>query len=588
MKRRTFLAASAAMTVLSKAQSTQSAEAPSASDSSNIFGEAGTIHNDILTGRNLRRSTVIGRHGMVASSQSLASSVGFGILKSGGNAIDAAIAVNAMLGLVEPMNCGVGGDLFAILWVEKEQRLFGLNASGRSPFAWNRDEANKQGYTKTLPLFGPHTWNVPGCVSGWQELQSRFGKLTFKEVLTPAMEYAREGFGMTEIVSTEWAGADTFKDYPNAAATFLRDGKKPQFGQIFRNPDLANTLEMLINGGAEAFYKGDIADRIVRYSKERGGYFSMSDFAEHNAQWVQPITTTYRGYNVWEIPPNGQGLAVLQILNILENFDIGSLKPNSAEHLHLFLEAKKLVFEDRSQYYADMAMADVPLTWLLSKEYAKKRAAQIDLKKANNEYKPGMMDGSSDTVYLCAADDEGNMISLIQSLYHGFGSREVPTGLGFAIQNRGRSFSLDPNHRNTLEPHKRPFHTIIPGFLTKDDKPVGPFGVMGGDFQPQGHSQVVMNRVDFGFSVQQAGEQPRAEHNGSTSPFGDEKLGGGTIGLEAGIGEDVKKQLEEWGHKVAKYGTERYGGYQAIWREENPRRYFAGSDPRKDGGAIGW
>ncbi|MBN2326144.1 MAG: gamma-glutamyltransferase family protein [Candidatus Omnitrophica bacterium] len=554
-----------------------------------IAGSPASIDAGRLRGRNRDRSTLACRRGVCATSQPLAALAGVDVLKSGGNAIDAAVAMSAMMGVVEPMSCGPGGDLFAIVWIEKDKKLYGLNASGRSPFEWNLERARSRGYTDSLPELGPHTWSVPGCVSGWDALQKRFGKLTFKDVLSPAAQYAMEGFVVTEIIGGYFRGSDeSFREFPNAAQTYLKDGKPPKYGQVFANPDMARFYETLIRGGADEFYRGEIAERIVNYSKERGGYFTLRDFEEHSADWVEPACANYRGCDVWEIPPNGQGIAALQMLNMLGEFDIGALTPNSAEHLHLFIEAKKLAFEDRAVYYADMEHADVPLEWLISKEYGRERAKLIDPKRAAVNVKPGELDGSRDTIYLCAADGEGNMVSLIQSIYWGFGSREVPTGLGFCLQNRGRAFNLDPRHRNALEPHKRPFHTIIPGFLTREGRPKCAFGVMGGDMQPQGHAQVLMNLIDFHMSPQQAGEQPRAQHFGSTDPWGQKKSGGGSVGLEAEIPEETAKRLEEMGHQIASTGTGMYGGYQAIWREEEPMRYFAGSDPRKDGCAIGY
>ena len=413
--------------------------------------------------------------------------------------------------------------------------------------------------------------------------------MTFADVLSPAAMYAQSGYVVSEIAGYSFQNAArSLKEYPNAYNVAVPGGKIPQFGQIYANPDLANCFTILMKDGAEAFYRGEIARRIVDYSKERGGYFSLKDFEDHTVTWVDPVSTNYKGYDVWELPPNGQGLAALQMLNILENFDIASMKPNSAEYLHLLIEAKKLAFEDRAVYYADMDFYKVPLKELLSKGYAKERAKLIDPKHALMDLKPGVFDGSKDTVYFCAADGEGNMVSMIQSIYHEWGSREMPTGLGFCLQNRGRSFSLDPKHPNALMPHKRPFHTIIPAFLTKEGKPACAFGVMGGDMQPQGHVQVLINRLDFGLSMQQAGEQPRIQHSGSSSPWGDVLKNGGSVGLEAGIAPSVADELKSMGHNVKETGTGQYGGYQAIWREDAPLRYFAGSDPRKDGCAIGW
>lgn len=595
MKRRKFFLTGAGMGLLSQWKSPFAIEAANTDAPKDkpmgdkISGMPGFIDTSRLRGRNRDRSTVACRRGVCATSQPVAAWVGAELLKSGGNAVDAAVAMSAMMSVVEPMSCGPGGDLFAIVWIEKDRKLYGLNASGRSPFAWNRDEAQKRGYTTGLPEIGPHTWSVPGCVSGWDALLKRFGTLSFKGVLSPAAEYAREGFVVTEIIGGYFRGAENaFRDFPSAAQTYLMNGKPPQYGQVFTNLDLSQFYEKLIRGGAEVFYRGEIAERIVNYSQERGGYFSKRDFEEHQADWVEPVSTNYRGFDVWEIPPNGQGIAALQMLNMLETFEIGSLKPNSAEQLHLFIEAKKLAFEDRSVYYADMDHSKVPLQWLISKEYGKQRAQLIDRKRAAIDVKPGSMDGSNDTIYLCAADGDGNMVSLIQSIYSGFGSREVPTGLGFCLQNRGRAFSLDPKHRNTLEPYKRPFHTIIPGFVTKDGLPKCAVGVMGGDMQPQGHVQVLMNLIDFKMSPQQAGEQPRVEHYGSSNPWGGSTANGGSIGLEAGISDETATQLEAKGHTIKERGTGMYGGYQAIWREEEPMRYFAGSDPRKDGGSVGF
>ena len=542
------------------------------------------INRELLRSRNQNRSTVVCQNGIVCASQPLASMAGIDILKRGGNAIDAAICANAMVSVVEPMSCGPGGDLFAIAWIEKDRKLYGLNASGRSPYNWNLDEAQKLGL-RSIPPYSPLSWSVPGCVSGWGALLERFGSRTMATVLEAAIHYAREGFPVSPIIARSW-GLDAQK-YPTLAKTFMPNGTAPRFGDIFKNPDMAAFLEMIAKGGAEVFYQGEVAERIVKFSQANGGRFSMRDFRDHTATWVEPATTSYRGYDVWELPPNGQGIAVLQILNMLEQFDIGALEPNSAEHLHLFIEAKKVAFEDRATYYADMDFADVPLAWLISKEYGKQRAKLIDPKRAAQKVSPGQPTGGSDTIYLTTADKEGNMVSFIQSIYHGWGSHYVPDNLGFALQNRGELFALDPNHLNKLEPHKRPFHTIIPGFVTKDGEPVFSFGVMGGDFQPQGQSQVVMNIIDFGMSAQQAGEQPRVQHFDSSTPTGHKMVRGGSVGFERHVPDSVKATLAQMGHTVRK-DVGAYGGYQGIWKESNPRRYFGGSDPRKDGCAIGY
>lgn len=542
------------------------------------------IDAEQVRARNQNRSTVCCRGGIVSTSQPLATMAGVDILKAGGNAIDAAVCANAMLGLTEPMNCGIGGDLFAIVWSERDQRLFGLNASGRSPYAWSLEAARELGIDK-IPSYSPLAWSVPGCVSGWDALLGRFGKTPLAQLLAPAIHYAREGFVLGPIAADDW-GFDPGK-FPTLAATYAPGGRRPHYGDVFQNPALADTYAKLAQDGPQAFYEGEIARRIVAFSEAEGGRFSARDFADHEATWVDPVSSGYRGYDVWELPPNGQGIATLQILNLLEHFDIGAMAPNSPEQLHLFVEAKKLAFEDRAVYYADPAHADVPVEWLISKEYAAERVKRIDPKRASNDVGAGVWDGSKDTVYLTAADGDGNMISLIQSIYHGWGSHIAPDGLGFALQNRGTAFSLDPKHRNALAPHKRPFHTIIPAFVTRGGRPVFSFGVMGGDFQPQGQSQVLMNLIDFGMSPQQAGEQPRIRHHGSSEPSGGEMAKGGMISFERGFDDEVREALRAMGHVILpRIGAN--GGYQGIWREEAPLRYFGGADPRKDGCAAGF
>ncbi len=538
----------------------------------------------LLAGRNQNRSTVVSRSGMVCTSQALASMAGVDVLQAGGSAVDAAIAADAMLGLVEPMSCGIGGDLFAIVWSEKDRKLFGLNASGRSPYEWNLQQARDLGL-KEIPTYHPLSWSMPGCVSGWAALHERFGKLGFSKLLEPAIQHAREGFPVSPIIAHSWSFGSL--DTPGLRSTYLPDGKPVYYGAIFRNPALASVYEQLSREGPTTFYQGEPADRIVKFSQAQGGRFSARDFRDHKADWVEPVSTNYRGYDVWELPPNGQGIAALQMLNLLEHFDIGSLQPNSAEHLHLFIEAKKLAFEDRAVYYADMDFAKVPLQQLISKDYAAERVKLIDPKRAAQQVQCGRLKGSSDTIYLTAADKDGNMVSLIQSIYHGWGSGYVPDGLGFCLQNRGQLFALDPSHLNCLEPHKRPFHTIIPAFVTKAGRPVFSFGVMGGSFQPQGHVQVLMNLLDFGMSPQQAGEQPRIEHAESSEPTGTKMIGCGTVGFERGISDDAKLKLAYMGHKV-RPNLGAFGGYQGIWRQDDPLRYFGGSDPRKDGCAVGY
>jgi gamma-glutamyltranspeptidase/glutathione hydrolase len=542
------------------------------------------VNRTLLQNRNQNRSTVVCQNGIVCSSQPLASMAGVDILKAGGNAVDAAVCANAMLSLVEPMMCGPGGDLFAIVWNAKEQRLLGLNASGRSPYDWSLDKALALGL-KEIPLYSPLSWSVPGCLSGWAALQKRMGRFDLARILQAPISYARKGFPVSPVIARSWASGSIKSR--TLAQTFMRDGKPLRFGNIFRNMGLARFFEIIARDGAEAFYVGEIAERIVKFSQANGGRLSMRDFRDHTASWVDPVSTNYRGFDVWELPPNGQGIAALQMLNLLEHFDIASMKPNSAEHLHLFIEAKKLTFEDRAVYYADMDFAEVPLKDLISKEYAKERVRLINPKQAAQKVEPGRLKGPSDTVYLTTADKDGNMVSLIQSIYYPWGSGFVPDDLGFCLQNRGKLFSLNPNHLNKLEPHKRPFHTIIPAFVTRGGQPVFSFGVMGGDFQPQGHLQILMNIIDFGYSPQQAGEQPRVRHFESSTPTGQKMTGGGSVGFERHIPGDVKLKLANMGHKIRpEVGT--FGGYQGIWRKSNPGRYFGASDPRKDGCAAGY
>jgi len=535
--------------------------------------------------RNQNRSTVACQNGIVCSEQPLAVMAGIDILKAGGNAIDAAVCANAMLSLVSPMMCGPGGDLFAIIWNQAEQKLLGLNASGRSPYNWNLNDAKAMGIDY-IPEFSPLAWTVPGCLSGWKALLEKMGTFDIATLLQAPIEYSRKGFPVSPLIAWERMLSE-MDDIKNMAPTFRPDGKAVKFGDIFKNQDLGDFFEIIAKEGIDSFYKGQIAERIVKFSDAQGGKLSIADFNDHTANWIDPVSSNYRGYDVWEIPPSGQGIAALQILNLLEHFDIGSLKPNSAEQLHLFLEAKKLAFEDRAVYYADMDFANVPLKQLISKEYAAQRVKLIDPNRAAAKVAPGRINSPSDTTYVTVADKEGNMISLIQSIYHGGGSRFVPDSLGFCLQNRGLAFSLNPNALNKLEPHKRPFHTIIPGFVTKENQPVFSFGVVGADFQTQGHAQILMNIIDFGMDPQQAGEQPRVQHSESSSFTGTKIASAGTVALEPNIPESVKQKLTEMGHKIDPE-TAAFGGYHGIWRQPTPRRYFGASDPRRDGCAIGY
>ena len=510
------------------------------------------------------RSEVIARNGMAATSQPLATQAAIDILKKGGSAVDAAIAADAMLGLVEPVSCGIGGDLFAIVWDAKTKKLYGLNASGRSPYSLTM-EYFKENKIEKIPSLGPLPVTVPGCVDGWFELHKRFGKLPMKEILAPTIKYAREGFPVTELIAYYWErNAKVLMKYPNFEKIFMPNGKTPAKGEIFRNPYLADTLEKISKKGRNVFYKGKIAKTIADYMKRNGGFLAYRDFAEHKSEWVEPVSTNYRGYDVWQLPPNCQGIAVLQILNILEGFDLKSKGFGSVEHLHYFIEAKKLVFEDRAKYYADPAFNKIPVKELISKEYASQRRQLIDPNKARDDYGPGSFDSdTSDTIYLTVADRWGNMVSLIQSNYRGMGSGMTPDGLGFILQDRGELFNLQAGYLNSYAPHKRPFHTIIPGFITKDGSPFMSFGVMGGDMQPQGQVQIIINMIDFSMNLQEAGDAPRLQHTGSIDPTGEKKKDGGIVSLESGFPPDMVEELKKMGHKIART-SDSFGGYQAI------------------------
>jgi gamma-glutamyltranspeptidase/glutathione hydrolase len=532
------------------------------------------------------RSAVLARHGMAATSQPLATAAAIKVLQQGGNAVDAAIAANAVLGVVEPMSCGIGGDLFAIVWDARSQKLYGLNASGRAPYSATREAFAARGL-KEIPTYGPLSWSVPGCVDGWEELRRRFGSRPLAELLAPAIAYAEEGFPVSEIIADDWhKAAPELAPIPTSAACFLPGGVAPYTGAIFRNPDLARSLRTIAQGGRDAFYRGAIAQAIVAYSEQAGGLFSLRDFTEHTSTWVEPVTTNYRGYDVWELPPNGQGIAVLQMLNLLEPYDLRSMGPQSAQALHLLIEAKKLAYEDRARYYHDPDFGTVPVARLISKEYAAARRPLIDPERANPRPEPGSP-GEADTIYLTVVDKDFNAVSLIQSNFMGFGSYHVPGNLGFPLQNRGCLFALDPHHANRLEPHKRPFHTIIPGFVTRGGKPWLSFGLMGGDMQAQGHAQVLTNMIDFGMDVQEAGDAPRFRHYGSSEPTGTRAVDGGTVVLESGIGPEVRRALEARGHHLAEVRGG-YGGYQAIRIDTERGVLIGGSDPRKDGAAIGY
>jgi len=532
------------------------------------------------------RSVVVARNGMAATSQPLATLAALRVLQAGGNAVDAAIAANAVLGVVEPMSCGLGGDLFAIVWDAKTQKLHGLNASGRAPYAANR-ALFREKRLALIPTVGPLSWSVPGCVDGWVQLQSKFGSKPLAEVLAPAIEYAEQGFPVSEIIAHDWqeAAAELSK-IPTSARCFLPGGSAPRAGDTFKNPGLARSLRQVAEGGSKAFYRGAIADAIVAYSATVGGLFSKKDFEDHSSTWVEPVSTNYRGYDVWELPPNSQGIAALQMLNLLEPFDLKGMGPLSGDALHLMIEAKKLAYEDRAKYYTDPDFAKVPVAQLISKKYAATRAPLIRRERANE--RPGAGEpGEADTIYLTVVDKDRNAVSLIQSNFLGFGSYQVPGDLGFALQNRGCLFALDESHANRLEPHKRPFQTIIPAFVTKDGRPWLSFGLMGGDMQAQGHAQVICNMIDFGMDVQEAGDSARFRHSGSSEPTGVRASGGGSVALESGVSPKARKTLAARGHRLAPLPGG-FGGYQAIRIDFERGVLLGGSDPRKDGCAIGY
>jgi gamma-glutamyltranspeptidase/glutathione hydrolase len=536
------------------------------------------------------RSPVYGRHGMVCAAQPLAVQAGLEILKAGGSAVDAAIAVNACLGLMEPTANGIGGDLFAIVWDPATARLHGLNACGRSPLALTADQVPPEP-DGTIPLYSPYSWSVPGTVDGWAQLHAKFGRLPLARVLAPAIRYAEEGFPLSPVIASDWErGAGRFKDFPGFAEVFMPGGRAPREGELFRNPALARTLRLIAENGADAYYRGPIAEEIVRYSAAHGGFFALEDFAKHNSEWCEPVSVNYRGYDVWELPPPGQGLAALQLLNLIELFDVKAMGRDSADFWHLFTEAKKLAFADRARYYADPLFAKVPVRELLSKDYARDRARLIDMKAAAVRDLPGDPPALSrmETTYLCAADSSGMMVSLIQSNYTGFGSGYVIPSLGFCLQDRGNLFDLQPGKPNSLEPGKRPFHTIIPAFVTKDGAPLMAFGLMGGDMQPQGHAQVIVNLVDFGMNLQETGDAIRFHHTGSSEPTGTVMTDGGVLHIEDGLPPAVLEELKRRGHKMDSEPVGAYGGYQAIRRDPATGVYSGATEKRKDGCAAGY
>lgn len=557
---------------------------------------------DRVTGKPFAtRSEIYAPKTMAATSHPLATQIALQTMRDGGSAVDAAIAANAALGLMEPTGNGIGGDLFAIVWDPKTRKLHGYNGSGRSPKALTLDEFKRRGISD-IPAHGPLPVSVPGTVDGWFALHGRFGKRTMAQNLAPTIRYARDGHPVHEVIAYYWGrSVPVLSKWPGFAEQFTVDGgtpekrRGPRRGETWRNPNLANTLEKIANGGRDAFYKGEIARTIDAYFKANDGFLRYEDLAAHRGEWVEPVSTNYRGYDVWELPPNGQGISALQILNLLEPYDLKTYGFGSPEHVHLFVEAKKIAFADRAASYADPAFYDAQVERLISKTYAKERGKLLSMERAARSVEPGIIPelNEGDTIYMTVADADGMMVSLIQSNYRGMGSGMAPPGLGFIFQDRGEMFVLKgcdakPAHPNCYAPGKRPFQTIIPAFVTKDGKPWLSYGVMGGAMQPQGHVQILLNMIDFGMNLQEAGDAPRIQHDGSTEPTGQNTAmtDGGEVDLETGFPVETIRALMRKGHSV-RYADGPYGGYQAIM--VNPEGGYVGaSESRKDGQAAGY
>ena len=552
---------------------------------------------DRLTGRPFAtRSPVIARHGMVCTSQPLATQIGLDVLKAGGSAVDAAIAATAALGLMEPTGCGLGGDLFAIVWDAKTKKLHGLNASGRSPLGLSFEQVQaelKKINRDAIPLRGMVTVSVPGCADGWFELHGKFGKLPMRDLLAPAIRYAEEGFPVSQFIAAIWASevelARPLKLPGALLGVYAPSGRAPREGEIFKNPALARTMRLLATGGRDAFYRGEIATQTDEFMRAHGGWLRRVDFEKHTSIWIDPVSVNYRGYDVFELPPNGQGIAALQMLNVLEGYDLAKLGFNSPETLHLMIEAKKLAFEDRAKFYADPDFAKIPLAGLLSKDYAAARRQLIDPARAAKTYDAGNPAlHAGDTIYLCTADAEGNMVSLIQSNYMNLGSFIAVPGQGFGLQDRGAMFVMhDRAQANAYAPGKRPFHTIIPGFVLKDGQPWSAFGVMGGSIQPQAHVQVLVNQIDFGMNIQEAGDASRWRHEGSSDYDHAKMLDGGYVQFESAVPAATTRALVARGH-ATRPGDGHFGGYQAIRWDPVNKVYWGASESRKDGCAMGY
>ncbi|RKU24880.1 gamma-glutamyltransferase [Candidatus Poribacteria bacterium] len=523
------------------------------------------------------RSAVICKHGAVATSQPLAAQGGLQILRDGGNAVDAAVATAAILNVVEPMSTGIGGDAFMLVYLQKEKQLRGLNASGRSPYAAELDFFTKKGITHIPSTGSMYSVTVPGTIDGWSTLLDECGTMSLAEVLQPAINYAENGFPVSPQISLSWQdSARMLSQHPDTARTYLSNGKAPLPGEIYLQPNIAKTFRLIAEGGRDVFYHGEIAEKIVQFSNENDGLFTLQDFADHKSNWVKPISTNYRGFDIYEIPPNGQGLAALLALNIVEGYDIREMGHNSPEHIHFAVEAMKLAFADLYENVTDPTFVDIPVTELLSREYTEKQRDRISSERANIDPNAGLSPAGSDTVYLSVVDKDRNVVSFINSIFAGFGSGLVAGDTGIMLQNRGAGFSLNPTHANCIAPHKRTLHTIIPGMIFDSETPLVSFGVMGGQMQPQGHLQFVSNLVDFNMDVQSALDAPRFR-----------VIDGARIMLEVGIPMNTQAELAQKGHHIVP-GSTFFGGGQAIFINPLFDTLHAGSDPRRDGCAAGY
>lgn len=542
---------------------------------------------DRIVGRDFAtRSEVIAKNGMAATSQPLATQVALDILKKGGTAVDAAIAANAVLCVVEPTGAGIGGDIFAVIWSADKGKLYGLNGSGRSPRTLKLEYFKENGF-ETIPSYGALPVTVPGCVDGWFEMHTMFGKLPIKDILQPAINYAREGFPVTDVIAYSFSnGIEQLKNYPNVKDVFMPGGKAPSKGEIFKNPALANTFDKIVKGGRNEFYTGSIARVIGAFMKLQGGFLTYDDMSRYHSEWVEPVKTNYRGYDVWELPPNGQGMTVLEMLNILEGYNLESLGFGTSEYIHLLTEAKKLAFEDRAKFISDPAFSKLPVDRLISEAYATERRKLIKSGKASLIYSAGKPEANN-TIYLTVADKYGNIVSLIQSNYRGMGSGMCPPGLGFILQDRGEMFSLSEGNNNVYAPGKRPFNTNIPAFVTKNGIPYLSFGSTGGDMEPQAQVQILINIIDFKMNIQEAGDAPRVHHTGSSEPTGEQMTDGGVLALESGFRWEETQKLIAKGHKI-QYSLGGFGSFQAIMWDDKNKVFFGASESRVDGQASGY